>query len=378
MKIEYFRHNIDNQDIEAVISVLKSLTLTTGELTENLENRLASYLDASFAIGLTSCTAALHLSLQALDIGPGDEVITTPFTFAATLSAILHAGATPVLVDVNKRSGNIETSLIENAVTDRTRAIVPVHLYGLMCDMAAIKQIAENNNLRIIEDAAHCLEGRRGDIRPGGLSDAACFSFYANKSITSGEGGAIVTNNSALAERVRRLRLHGLEKDAAGRYSAKFKPYDISELGWKYNMDDIQASLLLNQLKRIKDRHRQKTEIWKRYSSSFEAMTHIETQAIERNTRHAMHIFAIRTPAEIRNEVIEHLEQRGIGVSVHFYPVHLLTFFRKTFGWEKGMFPVTEDLSKRSISLPIYPGLEFDEVDYVIDTVGECLRTLGG
>lgn len=378
MKIEYFRHNIDNQDIDELISVLKSLTLTTGELTETFESTLASYLGVSHSIGLSSCTAALHLSLQALGIGSGAEVITTPFTFAATLSAILHAGATPVPVDVNAKTGNIDPVLIEKAVTDRTRAVLPVHLYGLMCNMPAIKKIADRYDLRIIEDAAHCLEGEKDGMRPGCLSDAACFSFYANKSITSGEGGAVAVNSRFLAERVRRLRLHGLEREAAGRYSSKYKPYDISEIGWKYNMDDIQASLLLNQLRRIKDRYRKKTEIWKKYSMAFTDFPLIELQTVEQDESHAMHIFAIRTPAEIRDFVIDYLEQHGIGVSVHFFPVHLLTFFRKTFGWEKGMFPITEDLSKRSISLPIYPSLTSGEVDYVIDTVGECLKIIEG
>jgi UDP-4-amino-4-deoxy-L-arabinose-oxoglutarate aminotransferase len=242
--------------------------------------------------------------------------------------------------------------------------------------MKEIRTIADRKGLKIVEDAAHCLEGSRDGIRPGELSDTACFSFYANKSITSGEGGAVITNDDYLAERLRRLRLHGLEKKAESRYSNKYQPYDILELGWKYNMDNIQAALLINQLKRINALRERKEKIWKMYVDSFSGENMLRLQKVGSSVEHAMHIFNIRTDIEIRNALIHHLEKKGIGVSVHFIPAHQLTFFRKTFGWKEGMFPKAEEFSKRSISLPIYPGLKTEEAKYIIETVIEGIHEI--
>jgi dTDP-4-amino-4,6-dideoxygalactose transaminase len=195
MKIEFFRHNIDQEDINRAVEVLNSIFLTTGSAVEEFEKAFSSYLDVPFTAGVTSCTGALHLGLLAWGIGPGEEVITTPMSFCSTANVILHAGATPVFVDVEERTGNIDAELIESKITEKTRAIIPVHLYGQMCDMKRIRQIADKYHLVVVEDAAHCIEGIRDGIKPGKLGDAACFSYYATKNITCGEGGAIVTNH---------------------------------------------------------------------------------------------------------------------------------------------------------------------------------------
>ena len=203
--------------------------------------------------------------MLAYGIGPGDEVITTPMTFIATANAVIHAGATPVFVDVEPETGNINANLIENAITSRTKAILPVHLYGQMCDMKKIRKIADKNHLVVIEDAAHAIEVNRDEIRPGELGDAACFSFYPTKSITSGEGGAIATNNEGISEKLTKLRLHGMSKGAAERYSRRYEHWDMEMLGWKYNMDNIQAALLLNQLEHVEEFRDRREEICQKY-----------------------------------------------------------------------------------------------------------------
>ena len=217
--IQFFKHNIDDTDILRTSSVLKSVFLTTGDVVKEFEDSFSFYLDINSAIGLSSCTAALHLSLLAWGIGQGSEVITTPLSFCATSNAVIHAGATPVFTDIEPKTGNIDTHLIESAITEKTKAILPVHLYGQMCDMHKIHEIAQKHNLVVIEDAAHCIEGKRDGIKPGQLGHAACFSYYATKNIASGEGGAIVTKNTEKADLLRMLRNHGIDKSAADRYT---------------------------------------------------------------------------------------------------------------------------------------------------------------
>ena len=262
-QIQFFKHNINDQDIENLGTVLRSVFLTTGETVRTFEADFSTYVSAPEAIGITSCTGALHLCLIAWDIGPGDEVITTPMSFCATANSIIEAGATPVFVDVEKDTGNIDADLIESAITEKTKAIMPVHLYGQMCDMRRIHEIAVKHGLVVIEDAAHCIEGMRDHIKPGQLGHSACFSFYATKNITCGEGGAITTNDKEKAELLRMLRHHGIDKSSSDRYTKRYQHWDMTVLGWKYNMDNIQA-LLCGQLKRI-------DQLWDRrnYSGSY-------------------------------------------------------------------------------------------------------------
>ncbi|RJQ72940.1 MAG: DegT/DnrJ/EryC1/StrS aminotransferase family protein [Desulfobacteraceae bacterium] len=219
MKIEFHRHSLEQVDIDNVCRVLRSIFLTTGPVTAEFERRFSGYTGLRHTVALNSCTAALHLALLALDIGPGDEVITTPMTFIATATAIMHTGATPVFVDVENNTGLLDVGRVEHAITPRTKAVLPVHLYGAMVNMRSLREMGDRYKLSIIEDCAHCIEGERDDVRPGQLSDAACYSFYATKNLTCGEGGALATNDAGLAERVNILKLHGMSKDAASRYS---------------------------------------------------------------------------------------------------------------------------------------------------------------
>ena len=369
MKIEFFKHGITQKDIANAVEVMNSLFLTTGETVAEFERRFSQYLGLKYTVGVTSCTAALHLSLLAYGIGPGDEVITTPMTFIATANSIIYAGATPVFIDVEPDTANINVDLIESAITSRTKAILPVHLYGQMCDMKMIRQIADRHHLIVIEDAAHAIEASRGGIRPGELGDAACFSFYTTKNITSGEGGAVITNNEEIAEKLKKLRLHGMSKGAIERYSKRYEHWDMELLGWKYNMDNIHASLLLNQLENIEKYWQRREEICRLYEEAFMYDSQLACLKVLPDSKSARHMFTILVPPEKRDSILWQLQAEGIGVAVNFRAVHLLTYYRETYGYERGSFPIAEKIGDSTITLPLYPKLSNEEVQYVIKVV---------
>lgn len=373
MKVEFFRHSINDEDIDRVSEVLRSIFLTTGEVVTEFERRFASYLGSEDVVGVTSCTAGLHLSLLMVGIRHGDEVITTPMSFCATANAILHAGGKPVFVDVEEETGNINAYLIEAAITEKTKAIVPVHLYGQMSDMVKIKKIADKYKLALIEDAAHAIEALRDGFRPGELSDAACFSFYATKNITSGEGGAIATRREH-GELLRMLRLHGIDKSAVDRYTGRYKHWNMPLLGWKYNMDNIQAALLIGQLKRIDELWERRDEIWRMYEDAFTGIKGLRLLKTVENSRHARHLFTALVRPEKRDSILHNLQEKGIGVAVNYRPIHLLKYYKESFGYREGDFPVAEDIGKRTISLPLYPCLENPKVSYVIESLNSVLE----
>ncbi len=372
-RIEFFRHGIEKKDRERVDRILRSIFLTTGKEVEEFEHKFSHYTGLGNTVGLTSCTAALHLSLVALNIGPGDEVITTPLSFCATANAILHAGAKPVFVDIEEETGNLNAELIESSLTERTKAIIPVHLYGQMCDMKRVRSIAAKYNLRTIEDAAHAIESSRDGIGIGQVSDAACFSFYATKNITSGEGGAVSTNNGSLANAFRMLRLHGIDKSAADRYTKYYRHWDMPVLGWKYNMDNIQAALLIGQLDRIEDLWKKRNRIWMSYEEKLKAVKSIQLLSTLVNVKHARHLFTVLVPPEKRDKLLWVLQDRNIGVAVNYRPIHLLRYYRENFGYKEGDYPVAEEIGKRTISLPLYPSLKETEVRYVVKVLMEEL-----
>ncbi len=374
MKVEFFRHNLKEEDIVRAHKVLKSIFLTTGKEVAEFEEKFARFIGTKYAAGITSCTAALHLSLLSLGIGPGDEVITTPMTFVATANAILHTGAKPVFVDVEADTGNIDANLIEDRITKYTRAILPVHLYGHICDMKAIAKIAKRYKLKIIEDAAHCVNSRRDGIGVGQLSDTACFSFYATKNLTCGEGGAVATNNRNLAHKLKMLRLHGIDKGAADRYTKKYKHWNMPILGWKYNMDNIHAALLVKQIKRIKEYQKKRQEIARQYEEAFSNFKGIKLLETKPKTIHARHLFTILVNPKQRDEILIVLQERGIGVAVNYRPIHLLKYYKKTFAYKKGDFPVAEDIGRRTISIPLYPKLRDKEVNYVISNIKKIVH----
>ncbi|HEY8187325.1 MAG TPA: DegT/DnrJ/EryC1/StrS family aminotransferase [Pyrinomonadaceae bacterium] len=371
--IPFFMHDLGKAELDAVAEVLRNPILTTGEWVARFEQRFADYLEVRHAIAVTSCTGALHLSLLALGIGPGDEVITTPMTFIASSTAIMEAGAKPVFVDVEAETGNLDVRNIESAITDRTRAIVPVHLYGQMCDMRGLRRIADSYGLKIIEDAAHCIEGVRDSVRPGQLGDTACFSFYATKNLTCGEGGALVTNDDNLAEKLRLLRLHGMNKNANDRHREGYKHWDMTVMGWKYNMDNIQAALLLPQMDRLDDNWRRRAELAAYYQDRLWDISNLSRPATLPGVDHAWHLFPVWIGEKQRDRVIRQLQNQSISVMVNYRAIHLLTYFRETFGHREGDFPIAERIGDASLSLPFYPNMPLEHVQRVVEELREAL-----
>ncbi len=367
MKVEFFRHNLEEADIQNATRVLRSTFLTTGPVTAEFEKKFSQYLGLEHTVAVNSCTAALHLSLLALGIGSGDEVITTPMTFIATATAIMHTGAKPVFVDVEAHTGLIDVGKVEDAVTSRTRAILPVHLYGSMVDMKSIRDIADRHHLKIIEDCAHCIEGERDGIQPGQLGDVACYSFYATKNLTCGEGGAVATNNSELAAKIRLLRLHGMSKDAATRYSGYYKHWDMISLGWKYNMDDIHAALLVGQINRLSQYWYRREEISKIYDKGFHSFPGIRVPDIKGKS--ARHLYTIWVDPNKRDKILREIQDKGIGVAVNYRAIHNLSYFRDSFGFKPEDFPAANRIGESTLSLPLYPGLKDSEVEYIVESV---------
>ncbi len=368
-KVEFYRHALQEEDIAAVAEVLRSVFLTTGPRTGKFEQAFAEYLGVKHVVGVMSCTAGLYLSLQALGIGPGDEVITTPMTFIATANTILHCGAKPVFVDVEADTGNIDVARIAAAITERTKAVMPVHLYGLMADVRRLEALCRQHDLYLLEDAAHAAESVRDGVRPGNLGHTASFSFYATKNLTCGEGGAIATNDSALNDKLRWLRQHGMSKSAADRYTGTYQHWDMIGLGYKANMNDIQAALLLGQLPRLEAQLRRREEIAQRYEQAFCRLGNVGFPRIPPGAVSARHLFTIWVPPQRRDEILTRFQQRGIGVAVNYRAIHLLTYYRREFGFRPGDFPIAENIGDSTITLPLYPAMTDDDVECVIAAV---------
>lgn len=372
MKVDFYRHSLDEKDIESVNETLRSLFLTTGPRTAAFEAKFAAYAGRKWAVGLTSCTAALHLALLALGIGEGDEVIVPAMTFYASATPVFYVGGTPVLVDVCPETGLIDPAAVERAITPKTRAIIPVHLYGVMADMRQLRTIADRHGLAIIEDAAHCVEAERDGVRPGDLGHAICYSFYATKNLASGEGGAVATDDERVADRVRLLRQHGMSKSAAERYTGLYRHWDMLELGWKYNMSDIQAALLVNQLDRLGALWQKRQAVAERYDAAFAGMPGVEIPGIVGKS--ARHLYTIWVDPEKRDAVLAGLQEAGVGVAVNYRAIHTLTWLKEKLGLRDDMFPVALRIGQRTLSLPFYPGLERDAQQYVIDTVRKIVN----
>lgn len=378
MKIEFYRHNLTDEDIVLANQVMRSVFLTTGPMVASFEKKFAEYLGIQEAVGLTSCTGAIHLALLRHGIGAGDEVITTPMTFVATATAILQAGATPIFVDVYPKTGMILPETVETAITKKTKAILPVHLYGRMADMKGFSKIAEEYHLILIEDSAHCIEGIRDGIRPGQLSQAACFSFYATKSMTCGEGGALICKSGEDAEWYRSARHHGISKNASYRYTKNYEHWDMETMGWKYNMDDIQAALLIHQIDRLNHYRQRRQDLEVLYRELLNDVEGLDfTEGPQGNERSGHHLFTVLLPREVsRDEVIEKMEENGIGCAVNYQAVHTLKYFREKFGFRPEDFPIANEMGNRTISLPLYPKLSVEEVRIVCQTLKKVIAVL--
>jgi UDP-4-amino-4-deoxy-L-arabinose-oxoglutarate aminotransferase len=372
-RVEFYRHALGAEEAEAVRRVLGTLFLTTGDEVYAFERELGAYLGASQVVAAASCTAAIHLSLLALGIEPGDEVVTTPLTFIATATAILHAGAVPVFVDVEPDTGVIDPERVAAAITPRTRAILPVHLYGTMCDVHALRDLADRHGLVLVEDAAHCVEGERDGARPGSIGDAACFSFYATKSLTSGEGGAVAARDPEIAERIRRLSLHGMTRNAADRYHGSYEHWDMDELGWKANMSNIQAAMLRPQIPHLDERLARRERIAERYDAFVDARPELDRQAIPPRARSARHLYTVLAPVDRRDRYLAYLAANGIGCAVNYRAIHRLTWFRRNVEVRFDLRNA-ERIGERTISLPFYPALTDVQVDRVSDVLAAAAR----
>jgi dTDP-4-amino-4,6-dideoxygalactose transaminase/lipopolysaccharide/colanic/teichoic acid biosynthesis glycosyltransferase len=367
---------IEEDDISAVRGAMESGWITTGPRAMQFEREFADFVGTRNAIAVNSGTAALHIALEAVGIMPGDEVIVPTLTFAATAEAVLYCHARPVLVDCESDTFNIDPLQVERAITPRTRAIIPVHFGGHPCEMDQLFALARRHRLLVIEDAAHALSARYRGRMVGTLGDITCFSFYATKNITTGEGGMATTQNDEWAERMRIMRLHGISKDAWKRYSAAGTwRYEIIAPGFKYNLTDMQAALGLSQLAKCDKMWARRCELAQRYTDALSTIAAFEVPTTRHEIQHAWHLYVIQICPGVlrihRDQVIEELKERGIGTSVHFIPLHTHPYYSGTWGYRRGDFPIAEDYFDRCISLPLYPAMTDEDQERVIDALTE-------
>jgi dTDP-4-amino-4,6-dideoxygalactose transaminase len=382
-QIPFHRPAIGPDEEREVIDTLRSGWITTGPKAKRLEQDFAAYVGARNALAVAHCTGALHLALFALGIGPGDEIITTPFTFTATAEVMGYLGARPVFADIEPDTFNIAPAAIERILASgrhrKVKAIMPVHFAGQACDMDRIGALARQYELRIVEDAAHAagsermLEGR-GMVKIGTIGDISCFSFYATKNITSAEGGMITTEDDALAAKIAVASLHGMDRDAWKRYDSSGSWfYEIHDTGFKYNLSDVHAAIGLAQLRRADELMLRRQTIAQAYNDAFRVDPALEIPVTEAGVIHAWHLYVLRLrPAALkinRNRFVELLRERGVGTSVHCIPLHTMAFYQNSYGYRAGDFPVSEEVYSRCLSLPIFPAMSDDDFAYVIETV---------
>ena len=371
-KIPFYRHDLGKPELDEIARVLKGTILTTGEFVSEFENKFAGYLGCRNVVACMSCTGAMHIALTGLGVGPGDEVITTPMTFIATSAAIIQAGAKPIFVDVEPDTGNIDVSCIEAAITARTKAIIPVHLYGQMCDMRAMRKMADRHGLVIVEDSAHCVEGERDGVKPGQLSEAACFSFFATKNLACGEGGAVAVNDDTLAAKLRLLRTHGMTKTSSDREKEGYQHWDMVCMGWKYNMDNIHAAILLPQMKMIGEKWSRRQHLVDRYISGLSGIRGLSWPR-RLPGRHANHLFTVWVDVLQRDDVISKLGKQGVPAVVNYRAIHQLTYFRDAFGLKRGDFPVAESIGDSTLTLPLFCSMTDEQVDEVCLALRESI-----
>jgi len=385
--IPFHKPYIIEDEISEVLDSLRSGWLTTGPKCVEFEKAFTEYIGCKHAVAVNSCTAALHIALDALGLKEGEVVITSPMTFAATAEVVRYFNAKPVFVDIEPDTMNIDVPKLEEKVKSlkgegaRIKTVIPVHYAGQPCDMDPIMAIADKYNLRVVEDAAHVLPAKYKDRTVGNIGDITCFSFYATKNITTGEGGMAVTDNPEWAERMRIMSLHGISKDAWKRYTAEGNwYYEIIAPGYKYNMTDIAAALGIAQLRKADKFWHRRTEIARIYNEAFSHIEALETpysSHLTPHSNHSWHLYVIKLNLEQlaieRNQFIEELKKRGIGTSVHFIPLHIHPYYRDMYGYKPEDFPIAFETYQRIISLPIYPKMTDEEVERVVEAVVEVI-----
>lgn len=379
MTVPFHKPYITEDEISEVIDSLKSGWLTMGPKTLSFENKFNEFIGSRNSVSMNSCTACLHLALKAAGLGSGDEVIVPAITFTATAEVVTYFNARPVLIDVDGDTLNIDISKIERKINNRTRAIIPVHYAGQPCDMDEILEIARTHKLVVIEDAAHAMPAFYRDRRIGTIGDITCFSFYATKNLSTGEGGMATTENDEWADMMRSLRLHGISRDAWKRYTNEGSwYYEVAEAGYKYNMTDIQAALGIAQLGKIDWMWERRREIAGRYTEAFKSFNWLITPHVRGDRKSSWHLYVLKIVPDAltinRDQLIEELKSRGIMTSVHFIPLYRHPYYKTNFNYHLSEFPISELLYEHIISLPIYPGMTDGDVDLVIESVEDTTK----
>jgi len=368
LKIPFHKPHITNEEVDSVIEILQSGWLTMGPKTIKFEKKFKENIGSQYAISVNSATSALHLALNAVDVGIGDEVIMSTNTFIANAETVTYLGAKPILCDIEKVYHNIDVNLIEKLITPKTKAIVPVHFGGNSCEMEKINKLANKYNLKIIEDAAHALPSFYRNKKIGSFSDVVCFSFYATKTLSTGEGGMVTTNNKKIAEKVKLQRQHGINVDAWKRYERDNDwYYEVIDLGYKYNTTDIQSAIGLVQLEKLEWMRDERKKISEKYINAFRGKLSFIDQ--NGNNETSWHLFVIKIGN--RDELHQKLKEKGISTSVHFIPIHKHPYYYNRFSFNNEKYPVANLVFEQSLSLPIYPGLCESEVEYIIKYVLE-------
>ncbi len=372
--LPFFKPSIGDAEINEVVETLKSGWLTTGPRTHRFEEEFADFVGAKYAIAVNSATAALHLGLDAVGVKQGDEVLVPTYTFAATAEVVIYFGATPVLVDCAPGEFNLDLNQLESLITPRTKAIIPVDIAGETPDMDLLMEIAARHNLKVVEDAAHSIPAKYKGRWVGTLADLTAFSFYANKNITTGEGGMLTTDNEEYAERARIMSLHGISKDAWKRYTSTGSwYYEILQAGYKYNMTDIAAALGLHQLQRCLEMQQRRESIMEQYNAAFEGMPELELPPRQSYSQSAWHLYMLRLNLDTlkidRNTFLDLLKAANIGFSVHYIPLHMHPFYRERFDYRPDSFPQAALNYRRVFTLPLYPAMSDQDVQDVIEAV---------
>jgi dTDP-4-amino-4,6-dideoxygalactose transaminase len=369
---------INEEEINEVVDSLRTGWLGTGPKVSRFEDIFKKYIGSDHAMAVNSCTAGLHLSMLVSGVGPGDEVITTPMTFCATVNTIIHTGATPVLVDCNRETMLIDPQRIEDAITPHTRAIVPVHLYGRPCDMDAIMDIAERHNLLVIEDAAHAIETVYKGRKIGNIGNLTVFSFYVTKNVITGEGGMVTTNNPDFADKIKMYGLHGMSKDAWKRFSDEgYKHYQVVFPGFKYNMMDLQAAIGIHQMDRVEKNLKRRNEIWSYYNDAFSNLPVGLPAPDEPDTIHARHLYTLMIDEKKcginRDSFMQKMHEMNIGTGVHYIGVHLHPYYKDRFGYRGEDFPNASCISERTVSIPLTSKLTNNDIEEIISTIKKIL-----
>ena len=373
---------IEDEEIAEVVDSMRARWLGTGPKVARFERAFADYKKVQHAVAVSSCTAALHLSMVVAGVREGDEVITSALTFCATVNAIIHAGATPVLVDVDPRTMNLDPLLVERALTPRTRAIVPVHFAGRPCAMDELGRVARDHDLRIIEDCAHAIEATYTGVPTGTFGDFGCFSFYATKNVTTGEGGMVVARREEDARRVKTLALHGLSSDAWGRFSDQgYRHYLVTDCGFKYNMMDLQAAIGLHQLERVERNWERRHRLWRLYDEGLASLPLDLPAPPEPRTRHALHLYTVLVDVSragvSRDRFLEEMTARGIGVGVHYLSIPEHPYYRARFGWSPEGYPEAMRIGRQTVSLPLSPSMSEADVHEVVAAVSDVMSGSG-